>query len=110
MTPTPRPNLLWRLFVIIGVASMTALVANDDAWNGWEDKVGDRIPRSKIRNLLVGTFGVHLVESALVRRSATRAGVDRPSSWARSAFFWGFPVALRLREANRTGNIVVVAD
>jgi len=110
MIVRPRPNLLWRLFVILGVGTMTALTVSDDAWKAWEDTVGDVLPRSTIRNMLIGTFGLHATEGVLVGRAARRAGMDRPGRWGLSALFWGFPVALRLRTAKRTGEIVVVED
>jgi hypothetical protein len=106
MAVRPRPNILWRLFVIIGVGSMTALTLSDDAWAAWEENVGDVVPRATIRNLLVGTLGLHALEGVLVTRSAARSGQDHPGRWGLSAFFWGFPVIFRLRRANGSAEMV----
>ena len=48
-TISPRPNILWRLFVLTGLPTMAVLSINDDAWARWEDTVGDAVPRERIR-------------------------------------------------------------
>lgn len=103
MSVRPRPNILWRLFAVGGVATMTGLSLNDQVWEQWRDNIGDVVPRSAIRKLLAGTVGLHVVEAAFVHRSAREAGVDRPGRWARTALLYGFPVMLRLRRAVAAG-------
>ncbi|MFZ4518909.1 MAG: TMEM254 family protein [Microthrixaceae bacterium] len=100
-TVSPRPNLLWRLGVVVGLGTLTTLSVSDGAWEQWEDNVGDAVPRSAMRNLLVGTVAVHAVEALAAHRSASAAGLDRPGRWARLTFLFGFPVLLRLRKARR---------
>jgi len=110
MSVPHRPNILWRLFVVIGVGSMTALSVSDDAWKVWEENVGDIVPRSRIRAMLAGTLGLHALEAVLVGTSASRSGREHPGRWALSAFMWGFPVAFRLRKANRSDGLVAVEE
>jgi hypothetical protein len=114
----PRPNILWRLFVVLGVGTMTALSVSDDAWQMWEDNVGDVVPRSAIRGVLAATLGLHALEAVVSVRRARAAGLDRPGRWGVSTFLWGFPVMVRLARARRaalTGTteldaVVVVVD
>ena len=96
-----KPTLLWRLFVITGVGTMTALVLSDDVWEQWEENVGDVVPRSTIRNVLAGTVGLHAVQAVLVHRSPRRNGIEHPARWAVATLLYGFPVARRLRRATR---------
>ncbi len=100
-TVSPRPNLLWRLGVLTGLGTLTTLSVSDTAWQQWEENVGDAVPRSTMRNLVVGTVAVHAVEAVAALRSARAAGLDRPGRWARLTFLFGFPVLLRLRKARR---------
>lgn len=106
MNVSPRPNLLWRLFALAGLGTLTALSVSDTAWEAWEDTVGDAVPRSTIRALLAATVGLHAIEALLTTRSARAAGLDRPCRWGWSALLWGFPVMLRLRRARRAGATV----
>lgn len=97
----PRPNLLWRLFVILGIGTLTTLSVSDEAWEKWEENVGDAVPRSTIRSVLLGTLGLHFLEALVTARRARSAGLEKPASWGLSAFLWGFPVMLRLGRARR---------
>jgi hypothetical protein len=97
-----RPNLLWRLFVLGGVATMGAVTVDDRAWERFRDLTGDTVPRDRVRQLLVGTAVVHAGESVLALGVARRAGVGSPWRWALSTFVWGFPVLGRLRRARRS--------
>ena len=106
----PRPNLLWRIFVVLGIGTMTALVVSDDAWDAWENNVGDALPRDTIRTMLVGTAGLHAAEGVLAYGSARRGGLERPGRWGLSTFFWGFPVLFRLRRAKRADEVIVVVE
>lgn len=101
MDVRPRPNLLWRLFVVIGLGTLVLLSVSDDAWDRWRDAVGDVVPRAAIRRLVVGTLGVHALEAMLAFGRARRAGLDHPGRWALSTFLWGFPVLSRLGRARR---------
>ena len=58
------PNILWRIFALVGIGTMTALAVSDEAWEQWEENVGDVVPRSTIRAVLAGTLGVHVAEAA----------------------------------------------
>jgi len=102
---SPRPNLLWRLFVLTGIPTMVVLSINDDAWARWEDTVGDAVPRERIRGLAIGTAAVHVTESAFVYRSARRSGVPKPGRWALATLVYGFPVLGRLRKAKRAAAV-----
>jgi hypothetical protein len=104
-TISPRPNILWRLFVLTGLPTMAVLSINDDAWARWEDTVGDAVPRERIRALAIGTAAVHVTESAYVYRSARRSGVPKPARWALATLVYGFPVLGRLRKAKRAAAV-----
>jgi hypothetical protein len=97
--PIDRPNLLWRVFVLAGVATMGVLSLSDDAWQAWEDNVTDAVPQSAIRGLFAGTVGIHLVEAIAVRRMARRAGVDHVGAWTRTALIYGFPTVGGVKRA-----------
>ncbi|MFZ4669279.1 MAG: TMEM254 family protein [Microthrixaceae bacterium] len=101
MDVRPRPNLLWRLFVVIGLGTLVLLSVSDDAWDRFRGAVGEVIPRSAIRQLVVGTLGVHALEAIVVFARARRAGLEHPGRWAISTFLWGFPVMSRLGRAKR---------
>jgi len=98
-TISPRPNLLWRLGVVVGVGTMTAVTVNDDAWEAFDDATGGSVERDRVRALLTGTALLHVAEAAVAWRGARRAGLERPGRWARSTLLWGFPVLRRLRRA-----------
>jgi hypothetical protein len=104
------PNILWRIFALVGIGTMTALAVSDEAWEQWEENVGDVVPRSTIRAVLAGTLGVHVAEAAVVHRSARRAGLDHPGRWAFTTLLYGFPVMFRLRKAKRSEELAVVGD
>ena len=97
----PRPNILWRMFVLGGVGSMVAVSVDDNAWEALDEATGGAVDRDTVRAATVGLFGLHLVESLIVWRSARKAGLDRPGKWARAALLWGFPVMRRVRKARR---------
>jgi hypothetical protein len=103
MDISARPGLLWRLFVLAGVGTCTAVAVNDDAWERWTATFGDAIPRERFKNLVVVTAGLHAVEAVGAYSSARGAGLDRPGRWFRSTLLWGFPVLRRLRSARRAG-------
>ncbi|MFM7062029.1 MAG: hypothetical protein ACKO04_00845, partial [Actinomycetes bacterium] len=86
MRTTPRPSLLWRLFVTVGVVTMSALTFSDPAWEKWRATVGERPSRDQVRQLLVGTAGIHLAEAAVTYGRAKRAGMDGAGGWALSNF------------------------
>jgi hypothetical protein len=92
-----RPSLLWRLFVLGGVATMTALSTNRKAWEAWEDNVTDAVPRSAIQTALLGTVGLHVLEASAAARMADRRGVTPARPWVLSTLAYGFPVLNRLR-------------
>lgn len=97
--PISRPNLLWRGFVLSGIATLGVLSVSDDAWQAWEDNVTDAVPRSAIRGLFAGTVGIHLIEALAVRRMARRAELDHVGAWTRTALLYGFPTIGRLNKA-----------
>jgi hypothetical protein len=98
---SPTPNLLWRLFVLVGMGTMGAVTVDDSAWEAFDDATGQTLSRDAIRALFIGTVAVHSAEAMSAYGSARRAGVRRPLRWGLSTFMWGFPVLLRLRRAKR---------
>lgn len=101
MDVKPRPNILWRLFVLVGLGTAGAVTLSDDAWEQWEGVAGDAVPRDAMRGIFFGSLGLHALESVYVYGSARRNGIDKPGKWARSALLWGFPVTRRLRKAKK---------
>jgi hypothetical protein len=89
--PIERPSLLWRGFVVTGVATMKALSFSDTAWAWWEEHITDKIPRNAIRGLLAGTLVLHFMEARSARRLALEAHVDHVPARVLSTFAWGFP-------------------
>lgn len=102
MATSPRPNLLWRLFVLLGLGTAGAVTVSDEAWEQWQNVAGDTIPREVFRSVFVGSAALHVAEGGLAYASARRAGLERPGKWARSTVLWGFPVLFRLRRAKRS--------
>jgi hypothetical protein len=109
MSVRRKPSLLWRLFVLVGLGSMAALSFSDEAWEQFEDTVGDIVPRSTIRSILLGTLAVHSVESLFVWRSARKHGDEGPCRWALATFLYGFPVIRRLRKSRKAQAMAVEA-
>ncbi len=101
MKISPRPSLLWRLFVLVGLGTAGAVTLSDEAWEQFQNVAGDAVPRETFRSLFWGSVGLHAAEGAIAYRSARRGGLERPGKWARSTVLWGFPVLLRLRRAKR---------
>ena len=101
MDVRPTPNILWRLFVLIGVGLLSWLSVDDRAWSRVSEATGDAVPRRAVRGAVVVTAVLHLLEALVVGRRARRAGLDRPGRWARSALVYGFPVVRRLSQARR---------
>ena len=97
--PIARPNLVWRGFVIGGVATLKVLSLSDTAWAWWEENVTDAIPRSVIRGTLAGTVVVHVVEAGVARRWARSAGIDHTGAWVRTTALYGFPELRHLRRS-----------
>ena len=114
-TIDPRPSLLWRLPVLAGVGTLAVLSTSDAAWEAWEAKVGDALPREAVRGLLGVTVALHVVEAAAAAGMARGAGLDRPGRWARTTLVYGFPVLGRLRRArdlqpvDEAGAVVIAA-
>ena len=102
MDVSPRPNPLWRLFVIAGVGSSVAVTVSDDAWEKWKSVFGETVPRDTIKSIATGTAGLHVAEATFAYGSARRAGLDRPARrWALSTLLWGFPTLRRLKKAKK---------
>lgn len=101
MDVSPRPNLLWRLFVLLGLGTAGAVTVSDEAWEQYKNVAGDAIPRETFTAVFVGSVGLHVAEGAFAYVSARSRGVAKPGKWARSTVLWGFPVLLRLRKAKR---------
>jgi hypothetical protein len=101
MDISPRPNLLWRLFVLIGLGTAGAVTVSDEAWEQYKNVAGDAVPRETMKSVFVGSVALHVAEGAFAYASARSGGVDKPGKWARSTVLWGFPVLLRLRKAKR---------
>ena len=99
MSTSHRPSLLWRIFVVLGVGTMSALTFSDSAWEKWKATVGEKPSREQIRQLLVGTAGIHVAEAAVTYGRAKKAGMDGAGGWALSNFLWGFPVMGRFNKA-----------
>ncbi len=97
----PRPNILWRLFVLAGLGSGVAVSVDDNSWEAFDEATGGAVDRDAVRAVTFGTLALHVLEALIVWRSARKAGLDRPGKWARSALLWGFPVMRRLRKAKR---------
>lgn len=97
--------------MVIGLGTLVLLSVSDDAWDRFRGAVGDVVPRSAIRRLVVATVGVHAVEAIVTFGRARRAGLEHPGRWALATFLWGFPVMARLRRARRaTAAIDLTAD
>ncbi len=109
MSVRRQPSLIWRLFVLVGIGSLTVLSFSDQAWEAVEDAVGDTVPRSTIRSILLGTLGLHSIEALLVWRSTRRRGDAGPFRWASATFIWGFPVMRRLRTARKAETMALEA-
>ncbi len=101
MDVKPRPNILWRLFVLVGLGTAGAVTFNDDAAEQWDDLTGGAVPRDAMRGIFLGSVGLHALESVYVYGSARRNDIDKPGRWARSTLLWGFPVTRRLRKAKK---------
>lgn len=101
MDITPRPNLLWRLFVLIGLGTAGAVTVSDEAWEQYKNVAGEAVHRETMKSVFVGSVALHVAEGAFAYVSARSGGVDKPGKWARSTVLWGFPVLLRLRKAKR---------
>lgn len=109
MSVRRQPGLLWRLFVLVGVGVLAALAFSDDAWEQFEDLVGDTVPRGRIRAILFGTIALHVLEALVVLRSTRRRGDSGPIRWAIATFVWGFPVMGRLRTARKAEDMAIEA-
>jgi len=109
MDVRPTPNILWRLFALTGIGTMTWLSVDDRAWEQFSDATGDAVPRQTIRGAVVVTIGLHLLEAIFAGSRARRSGLEHPGRWARSALLYGFPVLRRLGKARR-GAVAVTAD
>lgn len=101
MAISPRPNLLWRAFVVLGLGTAGAVTLSDEAWEQWHNVAGDAIPRDVFRSVFWGSAALHVAEGGAAYAAARRAGLERPGRWGRSTVLWGFPVMLRLRRAKR---------
>jgi hypothetical protein len=101
MQISPRPSLLWRLFVLVGLGTAGAVTLSDEAWEQFQNVAGDAVPRETFRSVFWGSVGLHAAEGLFAYGSARRAGLERPGRWGRSTVLWGFPVLLRLRRAKR---------
>lgn len=97
----PRPSLLWRAFVVLGLGTMAAVTVDDRAWERFRNATGDAVSRDQVRQLLLGTLAVHAGESLLAFRRARRSGVGHPLRWSLATMVWGFPVLRRLRKAGK---------
>jgi hypothetical protein len=94
-----RPNLLWRGFVLGGLAATVAVSVSDEAWDWWREHVTDAVPRDAYRGLLGATVVVHVLEAAATRRVARRAGLDHRGARVRSTFLYGYPAHLVTKRA-----------
>jgi hypothetical protein len=99
--PIDRPSLLWRGFVITGVGGMKALSFSDAAWAWWEEHVTDKVPRSVVRGVLVGTLAVHAAEAMSARRIGREANLAHRGAYTRTTFTYGFPALGRTKRAAR---------
>lgn len=98
---TPRPNIIWRLFVLGGLGSMVAVSIDDNAWEAADELAGGAIDRDAVRAGTAAMLGLHVLEALFAWRSARRGGLERPGRWARATLLWGFPVLRRIRKAKR---------
>jgi hypothetical protein len=96
---SPKPNIIWRLFVLAGVGTSGVVSIDDDAWEAFDEATGHTVDRNAVRVLFFGTVAVHVLEGAAAYRSARRAGLGHPLRWGLSTLMWGFPVLLRMRRA-----------
>ncbi len=109
MSVRRQPSLLWRILVTLGIVTLTAAACSDPVWEKVEDTVGDTVPRSTIRSILVGLLAVHSMESLLVWRSARRRGDAGPFRWALATLVWGFPVMGRPRRSRKAEDMALEA-
>lgn len=87
--------------MIGGVGTAGAVAYNDAAWEKWKETFGDAVPRETLKNLAVGTAGLHAAEAAFALVTARSKGVEKPGRWALSTLLWGFPVLRRLRKEKK---------
>ncbi len=98
---TPKPNILWRLFVLGGLGTATVVSIDDRAWEAFDEATGNTVSRDAVRTMVASTAGLHVLEAAAAHRSARRAGLERPWRWSFATLIYGFPVLFRLRRARR---------
>lgn len=98
---SPRPSLLWRLFVLTGMSTLIAVSVDDNAWDAFDDATGGATDRDTLRAITGAAVGLHLGEAVAACVLAKRSGLDKPRKWAFAALLWGFPVHRRLRRARR---------
>ena len=75
---SPKPNIVWRLFVLAGVGTSAVVSIDDDAWEAFDEATGHTMNRNAIRVLFYGTVAVHVLEGGAAYRSARRAGLASP--------------------------------
>jgi hypothetical protein len=109
MDVSPRPSLLWRLFVLVGLGTAGAVTVSDEAWERWHGVAGDAVPREVMRSVFVVSAALHVAEGGAAYVRARRAGLDRPGRWARSTVLWGFPVLRRLTRASEGRSAAAIA-
>jgi Domain of unknown function (DUF4499) len=107
MSISHRPNLLWRLFVLVGLGTAGAVTLSDEAWEQWHNVAGDTVPRDVFRSVFWGSAALHVAEGGVAYVSARRGGLERPGRWARATVLWGFPVLFRLRRAKRAAALEI---
>ncbi len=100
-----KPNLFWRLLVLVGVGTSAVVSIDDNAWEAFDEATGRSISRDTIRGLFTGTVALHALEGAAAWRAARNNGLEHPVRWGLSTFMWGFPVLLRLRRAKRISTL-----
>ncbi len=98
---SPRPNILWRLFVLGGMGTMIAVSVEDNAWEAFDDATGGAVDRDVVRKATGATIGLHVVEAIAAYFMAKRAHLPKPRKWATATLVWGFPVHRRIVKARR---------
>lgn len=90
-----KPNLIWRLFVLIGLTTLGVLSVSDPAWEAWKQQVGTAMDRNMIRRLFYGSLILHVGEAFIVWRKARKHSFGNSGKWAINTLIYGYPVFRR---------------
>jgi hypothetical protein len=98
-----RPSLLWYLAFDGGLATATAMAANQKVYDAVSEAAPVPVPsRKALQAFVIGSFVLHVVESKVTYGMAKRRGMDKSAvRWGTHAFIVGFPAMLKLRKVTK---------